>query len=203
MKNEHTPEELAALSTLVHNVLGWLMLALAITLVVEIARGVPTGRWRFAWPALGAFVGLGLSVFVFVHQRWYHDVSPLADPVQNQHQAIGLLAGAGALVELWSRRAGGVPGRIAAAWPLSLVGIGVVFLLHEQGTAEALLVHWALAGTLILSGFALAAPALVGEASRSLRMLGALLLTAAAMQLVVYEESPGAHGAHEAAAHGS
>lgn len=197
MKNAHSPEELAALSTTVHNVIGWVLLALAIALVVEIARGVTAGKLRFLWPGLGAAVGIGLAGFVFFHQWLFHGVGPFSDPVQNQHQAIGWLAGLGSLVEVF-RRAGRIASpRAAVAWPFAIVGIGLVFLAHEQGTAEALLVHWALAATLILAGLAQAAPALVGDESRPLRAFGAMLLAGAALQLVVYAEEPGAHGAHQ------
>lgn len=196
MKNAHSPEELAALSTLVHNVIGWVFLALAVGFLVEVVRGTSSGRARFAWPGLGAFIGIGLAVFVFFHQTQFHDVGPFDDPVQNQHQAIGWLAGIGSVIELL-RRAGKVSGRWAAsAWPMALVGIGVAFLVHEQGTTEALLVHWALAGTLIFAGLTQLAPVLVLEESRALRALGGLLLVGAAAQLIVYAESPGAHGGH-------
>ncbi len=82
---------------------------------------------------------------------------------------------------------------------LALVAIGVIFVAHEQGTERALLVHWALAATLILAGLAQAAGQIAGE--RGLRMFAAMVLAAAAVQLVVYVEQPGAHGAHEAATH--
>jgi hypothetical protein len=199
MANPHTPEELAALSTFVHNLAGWFVLALAAGMLVEAVRGAAAGRWRYAWPAVGSVVGFGLTAFIFLHQALYHRISPLADPVQNQHQLIGLLFGLGAAVELWRRRRGEEGRLLASAWPLALVGVGVVFLVHEQGTLEALLVHWALAGTLVVAGLALLAAALSGEAARALRIFAVLLLAAAAVQLVVFREHPGAHGEHGAA----
>lgn len=197
MKNAHSAEDLAAVSTLVHNLIGWVFLALAIAFLIEVARGLSVGRSRFVWPGLGAAIGIGLAVWVFAHQVLTHGMGPFADPLQNQHQLIGWLAGLGSLVELL-RRGGKLSGLWAAgAWPTALVGIGVAFLIHEQGTTEALLVHWALAATLILAGMAQLAPLIVGEESRALRAFGGLLLLGASAQLIVYAESPGAHGGHE------
>jgi hypothetical protein len=41
MAHPSSPPELAALSTLIHNVLGWLLLALAVVLLIESLRGFP------------------------------------------------------------------------------------------------------------------------------------------------------------------
>jgi hypothetical protein len=198
MENPHTPTELAELSTLVHNIAGWLFLLLALAYLVETVRGVPNGRARYVWPGIGAVIGFGLTAFVFVHQTTYHAVSPFADPLQLQHQVIGLLAGSGALMEVIARRTKSDGKVWRSGWPLSLVGVGVAFLVHEQGTAEALLVHWALAATLILAGLGLFAVVLAGEQNRSLVLFSTFLLIGAALQLVVFEEKPGAHGAHGA-----
>lgn len=193
MANPHSPEELAALSTLIHNLLGWLLLALAVVVGLEQRRGVPTGRSRFVWPALGMLIGFGLTIYVVAHQVFTHQLSPFADPIQLQHELIGLVAGLGATLEL-VRRTGRLRALLwEAAWPISLVGIGVIFLAHEQGTTQALLVHWFLAASLIFAGLAPLATVLAGEPTRALRLLGALLLACASLQLIVYREHPGAH----------
>ncbi|MFZ5477850.1 MAG: hypothetical protein ACOZNI_13835, partial [Myxococcota bacterium] len=154
--NPHTAEELAAVSTLVHNIVGVGLLGLSAAQVVEVARGA-AGRARYVWPALGAVTGLGLAAFVFLHQVFTHGVPPFADPVQNQHQLIGLFAGGGGALEL-ARRAGRVGPMAAAAWPMALVAIAAVFFGHEQGTTAALVDHLALAGTLVVAGLAALAP---------------------------------------------
>lgn len=199
MENPHTPTEMAELSTLVHNVAGWLFLLLALAYLVETVRGVPAGRTRYVWPGIGAVIGFGLTVFVFLHQTLYHAVSPFADPAQLQHQIIGLFTGAGAAMEVIARRKKSAGKLWRSGWPLGLVGVGIAFLIHEQGTAEALLVHWALAATLILAGLGLFAVVLAGEQNRALVLFSTFLLIGAALQLVVFEEKPGAHGAHGAA----
>lgn len=194
----HSPEELARLSTLVHNVLGWLLVILSVVLVVEIRRGVPQGGARFVWPALGATIGFGLAIWVFFHQIVSHGLGPYDDPLQNQHQAIGWLAGIGSALEL-ARRVGASE-RLAFGFPLAIVGVGVAFLVHEQHDLKALVVHWALAGTLVASGCAWTAALLSGEDSRAMRLFAAFLLLASAGQLAAYREAPGAHGPAPSAA---
>jgi len=193
MANPHSPEELAALSTLIHNLLGWLLLALAVVAGLEQRRGIPTGKSRFIWPGLGALIGFGLTIYVTAHQVFTHRISPFADPVQLQHELIGLVAGAGATLELLRRRGWLSSPLWEAAWPLSLLGIGVIFVAHEQGTTQALLVHWFLAASLILAGLSPLATVLAGEPARAMRLLGVLLLACASVQLISYREQPGAH----------
>lgn len=201
MTSSHSPEELARLSTFVHNLLGWAYLPLNLALLVENLRGVSPGWRRYLWPGLSALFGVGLAVWIIFFQIYDHHVPPFSDPVQNQHQALGWVAGLGALVEMVRRS-----GRLRwaeAVWPISLVGIGLIFLVHEQHTLSAQLAHRAIAGTLALAGFAYLAPALAREEGRIMRVLGTLLLFAAAVQLIVYVEDPSAHGAPSAPEQGA
>jgi uncharacterized membrane protein HdeD (DUF308 family) len=193
MAHPHSSEELALLSTIAHNIIGWLLLAIAMVLLIEARRGEAASRWRYLWPGIGIFFGFGLTSYLFFHFLFYHRVSPFIDSAQNQHQVIGLIAGAGGLIELIRRRRQGNSPAWRAAWPLALVGVGVAFLIHEQGTTEALLVHWALAATLILAGLALMAGPLSGENAKALSVFGILLLATASLQLIVFVEKPGAH----------
>jgi hypothetical protein len=198
LANPHSAAELAGLSTLVHNLAGGLIAAVTIAMLVETLRG-ESPRWtRFIWPGIGLLVGLGLFVFVLLHQTLTHEIGPFEDPMQAQHAVIGLLIGIGALTEFWRRRRSDGPpsGLLATGWPLALVGVGIAFLVHEQGTAEALLVHWALAGTVILAGLALLSATLLPESGRALRLFGVLVLMGGAAQLLFYREAPGAHGEH-------
>lgn len=197
MTDPPSPEELARLSTIVHNLMGWAYLPLNLVLLMESLRGVSPSWRRYLWPALSAVFGVGLAIWIFYYQVSHH-VPPFSDPLQNQHQAIGWVVAIGALVEL-VRRSGRLTPTIAAwaeaVWPASLVGVGVIFLAHEQRSLGTLLAHLALAGTLVLAGFAYLAPVLAREGGRVARVFGTLLLFAAAVQLVVYEEEVGAHGA--------
>ncbi len=196
MESSHSAAELARLSSLVHNIVGWLLLALAVVQLRETLTTLAERPVRLIWPGLGAFIGVGLALWVFFHQILTHGVGPFDDPVQNQHQAIGWLVGLGAGVELL-RRKGRLRGWLAsAAWGSGLVGVGVLFLVHEQHEVEALLVHWALAATLILAGLCDLSVALTGGSTRAIRVLGILILGAASVQLIVYEERTGAHGDH-------
>jgi hypothetical protein len=199
MTDPHSPEELARLSTLVHNAIGAALFALAVILIAELLRGSPASRARFAWPGLGMLIGFGLAIWVFFHQIFDHGLGPFDDPVQNQHQAIGWMAGLGSAAELF-RRAGG-PEWLKVGFPLGIVGVGIAFLAHEQHAIEALVVHWALAGTLVLSGLATLSALVSGEEARAMRLFGAATLLAAAVQLVVYREDPGAHAPTESAPH--
>lgn len=209
MANPHSPDELAAISTFIHNLIGWVLLLLALANVVEQRRGLSAGRSRFVWPVLGTIIGFGLLGYIVLHQVLTHRISPFADPVQLQHELIGLVAGIGATVEVL-RRSGRMRGAIwEAGWPLALVAIGVIFVAHEQGSVEGLVLHWFLAGALILSGLAQIAAVLSGEPTRAMRLFGVLLLLCAALQLVAYKEKPGAHNhpsnraAHSAGPHDS
>lgn len=197
MANPHTADEIAGLSTVAHNVIGWLLAAIAVAMLWETARKPAEGRWRLLWPALGMTLGLGLSGFVSLHFIFYHRVSPFLDPAQNQHQIIGILAGTGATAELIRRVRRSEHQGFKLVWPASLVAIGTAFLIHEQGTTEALLIHWALAATFIVAGLALSSVFIAGEPSRAVTSFGVLLLATAAVQLIVFTEKPGAHGAHE------
>ena len=199
MANPHTPEELAALSTLVHNIAGWMFAVLAIVLLIELLRRTPRGRGRYLWPAIGMTIGFGLTAFVFFHQWLYHRISPFAVPVQVQHQLIGLAVGLGGLAELLRRRRNSESRLWRAAFPLAVVAVGIIFLAHEQGTFDALIVHWALAGTLIIAGLALMAPELAKEPALSMRVFAVLILLGGAAQLILFREEPGAHGSHGAA----
>jgi hypothetical protein len=196
MAHPHSPEELAELSTLIHNFAGWLFAVLAIVMLIEMLRGVPRGRARYVWPGIGAFIGVGLATYVFLHMSLYHRVSPFAVAAQVQHQLIGLAVGAGSVAELLRRWRRSEHRAWRSAFPLAVVAVGVIFLAHEQGTFDALIVHWALAGTLILAGLALLAPELAGDAAASLRAFAVLVLLGGAAQLVFFEEAPGAHGDH-------
>lgn len=196
MAHPHSPEELAMLSTVAHNVIGWLLLLVAGAMLWETLKGAARSRWRLLWPAVGMVIGLGLTAFVFLHFIFYHRVSPFADPAQNQHQVLGILAGSGATVEFVRRLRDSSHRGWQSVWPLSLVAVGVTFLIHEQGTAEALLIHWALAATFIVAGLSVFAVILSGDGARSLTVFGVLLLSAAAVQLIFFTEKPGAHGDH-------
>lgn len=194
MEPSHSSTELARLSSLVHNVLGWLLLALALLQLREALTPLGGRLARLLWPGAGALIGFGLAVWVFSHQILTHGVGPFDDPLQNQHQAIGGIVAFGATGEMLRRedRIGGWFAPIV--WGTSLVLVGVVFLLHEQHAIEALLIHWALAATLILAGLCDVAAALTGGTTRAIRVLGILILGGAAVQLVVYQERPDAHG---------
>ena len=192
----HSPEELAILSTFIHNLIGWLLLPLSAALMLEASRGVPKSRWRFAWPGVGAFIGFGLTVYIFFHQIFTHKLPPFADPLQNQHQLIGMTIGIGSAVEMIRRWRSSERRAFRVVWPLGVFTVGVLFLWHEQATPRMLIVHWALAATLILAALAFLATELTDESMRSFRMFGALLIAAASLQLVVFQEEPGAHEQH-------
>lgn len=193
MANPHSPEDLASISTFIHNLIGWVLLVLAAVNVREQRRGLGAGRARFVWPVLGMVIGFGLLSYIVLHQTLTHRVSPFADPVQLQHELIGLVGGVGATIELVRRSGRFRAPQWEAAWPLALAGIGVIFVAHEQGNVEALVVHWFLAAALSLAGLAQVAAVLSGEPARALRVFGTLLLFCAALQLVAYKEKPGAH----------
>lgn len=190
----HSPEELARLSTLAHNLFGGLTFVLALRLAWEALRGVPTGWTRLLAPGLGTLLGYGLTVWVFFHQIVSHHLPPFADPRQNEHQLIGLFAGTGAIVQLLGRL-GRLGAWAEAGFPVGLIATAGAFAAHEQGTVEILVVHGFLAESLLLSGIAGLCALSAGDA-RPWRLAAALLLLSSAVQLLSYEEAPGAHGGH-------
>ena len=188
----HSPQDFAAFSTLVHNLAGWLLLVVAGAMLAEALGRPPQRLWRYLWPSVAAFIGFGLFGYLFFHLWLYHRISPLSDPVLLWYQALGLVPGLGAGIELLGRRRGSIGVLWKAAWPLSLLALGCLFLVDdEQGSPAARLRHGILAATLVLVGLALLLGVRHAETSRRFRLLGILLLVTAAVQLVVFRDAPG------------
>lgn len=193
--NPHSPVELANLSMLVHYVMGWLLLFISLIQLFEAVWGFRTQGRRYLWPVLGILTGFGFMLYIFLHMLFYHQTSPFILAVQNQHQLIGVLVGTGATIELLSR-IDKLKGKLPLlAWPIAVIGVAIILLMHPQSSLELLIIHVALSASLILSGLSQIAFTLSKEEGQSMRILGILLLAAAAIQLVLYQEKPSAHAA--------
>jgi putative copper resistance protein D len=84
-----------------------------------------SGRARYLVPSL-AVLG-GVSLFVHFHGDTFH-----LDAIYVQHAAMGLTAaglGVTLLVARWSRRA---PAVLAWAWPVFLVGLGLILFFYTE-----------------------------------------------------------------------
>lgn len=185
----HSSEERRRLSDLGHVVEGVLLAAVAI---LAFLGGAGIAAWGSAvWPMLILVAGLLLLLFIYLP----HPPSdwPLIwrDAQQRQHtlMAAAITAAGAAELLLWGY-----------AWPAALLLIGVMFLVHEQhGTsaaaAKAVRLHRVLGATIIIAGLLRAAEIVSGAGI--LAVLWPLALLAAAVQLLLYREPPGAYeGTH-------
>lgn len=190
--NPHSPEQERAYSNVGHGIEGAIITTVGLTL----ARAALTGddahdqhASRFL-VAAGALLGAGLVAGSFHHGgpiRFFR-----ADHQQRQHLEMSAwILGAGLARP---------QGRLGAVVSDALVArVGQMFLTHEQhGTsqaaADAKAKHERLGGTIV----AAAAVQTLGDLSkrRALRSVGAALMIAAGLQLLLYREPQGAYETH-------
>jgi hypothetical protein len=199
----HSAEEMRQISNLAH-VLEGAVLGIAAAIAFLQARSpAPSGSRRYAWQALIATAGLVLLGYLLVP---YHGVSLAreqweyvwTDPQQRQHLAMALLLMVGGGCELLT--ATGVVTQRAwrFGWPLGLVGIGALFVIHQQhGTTDAVaraeMIHRVLGATLVITGLLAAAAARSSPSRPTWARLWPLTLLVVALLLVIYREPEGAH----------
>jgi hypothetical protein len=191
--NPHTPEQERLFSNIGHWIEGGIISLGAAAMLREVvsADAEDTRLADGVLGGAGALLGLGLVAGSFHHGG--PAVFFRADPQQQEHlkMAALLTGGAGA-------RRLGLPGRLISS--LFTARIGQMFLIHEQhGTSEA--AHrakerHARLGKMIVAAAATTALSELTK-SRSIRVLGALLLLGAGVQLALYREPEGAYEAGE------
>lgn len=194
----HTPAELRQFSNLGHLVEGILLGAVALFALAQAFGHLRTGRARYLFPGLLVTAGLFLPAMLLVHPTlkimWAHARITLADLQQKQHFAMALLLLGSGIAEVFAvrRRRG-----LRAVWPIALMVIGVLFLVHPQhGTDEAMRVAGLIHRWLGLLCIASGATLLLGlrrEKYRWPRIVAPVLLLIAAALLIVYREPPGAY----------
>lgn len=203
----HTPAELRQFSNLGHVVEGVLLGAVALVALAQAFGYFSTGRARYVLPGLLIAAGLFLPAMLLAHPTlevmWAHAKITLADLQQKQHFAMALLLlGSGVAEVLAIRRS---RPWLRMVWPIALMVIGVLFLVHPQhGTDEAMrmagLIHRWL-GLLCIAAGAMFLLGLRRVKQRWPRIIAPALLLSAAALLIVYREPPGAYEHSTPSAH--
>lgn len=135
----HTPAELRQFSNLGHVVEGILIGAVALVALAQAFGYFRTGRARYVLPGLLIAGGLFLPAMLLVHPTfevmWAHAKIALADLQQRQHFAMALLLLGSGVAETFTiqRRRPWFP----VVWPIALMMIGTLFLVHPQHGTDA------------------------------------------------------------------
>lgn len=195
----HTAAELRQFSNLGHVVEGILLGAVALVALAQAFGYRRTGRARYLLPGLLVTAGLFLPAMLLVHPTleimWAHARIALIDLQQKQHFAMALLLLGSGVAETFAVR--GRQHGLRTVWPIALMVIGVLFLIHPQhGTDAAMrvagLIHRWL-GLLCIASGAMLLLGLRRVKQRWPRILAPVLLLIAAALLIVYREPPGAY----------
>lgn len=146
-------------------------------------------------------LGLGLVILEIVDPALHRATGGESDPMWLYHSIIGGLAAIAGGVELYRLRRPDAPRALVFVFVVGWVGVGVVFLVHEQASDFLLYRHWAFAITVTLVGIAKLVGEL-GDKPRWIRLWGALAILAG-LQFIVYwegamehDEAPAAHSGH-------
>lgn len=197
----HTPEEMQKLSHIGHWVEGGLLATVAVIALLE-ALGFL--RVQLIWQSVILVAGIFLIFFLLLHHGFdklklvWNLISK--DAQQRQHLLMAFLLCVAGLSEIISKKYNVYI--LSYVWPVSLLIIGIMFLIHEQhGTAEAVkraqTIHTFL-GILLMLTFIIAIIGLLTKYRWTLFTWPALLLLISIL-LLVYKEPEGAyHQSHTA-----
>lgn len=198
-KKGHSADELRFGSNLGHWIEGGLLATVGVLALLELI-GVLAGGWIYVWPAVLVVAGIVLPLGIFGHGHGEDArasrAAILADPQQKQHLIMAgllFLAGLAEIVGIATEFS-----FLFYVWPVVLVIIGVMFMIHTQhGTSaaasKAVRIHRILGGTLSLAGLARAISLITGIDSGIVGLAWIILVLAAAVQLLVYREPEGAY----------
>jgi len=197
----HTPEELRQLSNYAHWIEGAIFLTVALILFLQVTGRMKARKADLLWPSLILGAGLFLLVYIFIHHApdefglvWQ---VILTDPQQRQHVIMAMLLTIAAILQLFYVLKKLSFSWIPYAWPLVLISIGILFILHPQhGTREAIAYmkpyHTVLGAVVLLTGTTVAF-AVKKHTSKVLRLAAIGLLTLSALLLLFYREPVGAY----------
>lgn len=200
MTTYHTAAELRHLSNVGHVVEGLLLAGVAMLALAQAFGHLQTGRARYLWPALLLAAGLFLPALIFTHPTLAimraHLSVIVGDPQQRQHlfmAAVLLCSGIAEVVAIHRDKPA-----LRMVWPIALVAIGVLFLLHPQhGTGDAVrlatTIHQWVGSISIASGIIRAIDLRFAARARWSRVTWPILLLVAAILLAIYREPPGAY----------
>lgn len=179
------------------NVAHWIAGALLVFAGALTLRnaGRPPDRQVRPRAAAKAMLGLGLGLIVLeIFDPMFHRATGgESDPMWLYHSIVGGLAAIAGGAELYRFRNPEAPRALAFVFPLCWIGVGVVFLVHEQASDFLLFRHWAFAITVTLVGIA----KLIGELGGKPAWVKAwgVLSILAGLQFIVYWESGMDHSA--------
>lgn len=200
----HSPSELRDLSTLTHWVFGYVLLLATILAALQVTGVVKSRRFAYAWPALVVAAGGIVVPYLLVHhgldnvgRTWRY---MRADPQQTQHLVMGVLLIAAGVTEVIRTARSSAPRWVDFGWPVVLVVIGYMFLVHPQhGMPEAMRAaarfHRVLGTSLVFAGL-LRGFGVFRESMRLVTAAWLVPLLVASLLLVTYREPPGAYEAH-------
>ncbi len=137
-------------------------------------------------------LGLGLVILEIFDPMFHRATGGESDPMWLYHSIVGALAALAGGAELYRFRNPDAPRALAFVFALSWIGVGVVFLVHEQASAFLLYRHWAFAITVTLVGVT----KLVGELGGKTSWVKAwgVLAILSGLQFIVYWEGAIEHG---------
>lgn len=196
----HTPEEFRLLSSQGHWIIGYIFLAVSITVLLQSIGYFKTKT--YLWPLLITISGLILIPFSMMH----HGISELPlvwkviqlDPQQRQHMIMFILLFISGVTELLLSRKKIRRKFWHFVWPGVLLIIGYLFLTHPQhGTAEAQAYttpfHTTLGIVLLITGALKAAEAIWSQKYKWIAYVWIIFLFIASVMLISYNEPVGAY----------
>lgn len=135
-----------------HWIAGALLVFAGIVTIRNAGRPLEQRRWERAPAKAMLGLGIGLVVLELVDPLIHRKLGGETDPMVIYHSIVGVLATIAGGVELYRFRHTTSPRWLGFVFPLAWLGVGIVFLVHEQATSFLLYRHWAFAITAALLG---------------------------------------------------
>lgn len=149
-------------------------------------RPPPERKWPRGPAKAMLGLGLGLVVMELIDPLIHKTFGGQTDPMVLYHSAVGVLAALAGGTELYRSRRPDAPRWLMFVFPAAWLGVGVVFLIHEQASDLLLYRHWAFAIAVTLAGLAKLGAELGAKVSEKTWGVFAIL---AGLNFVFYWES--------------
>lgn len=172
----------------IHGVVGVVLVLVALFGITETLGRVGDDRMRFASPFAAGAGGLLVLGYVGIHHFGHGRAE--GENIDTAHWIIGaallfsaVVVGSGRSRLPWRQHQ-------ELAGPFGSIVVGALFLVHGGAGGLELMLHVAIAATLVLSAVAHFSVILASEGGRALRLFAALLLAIGGMLLVFYDARP-------------
>ena len=173
----------SAAVSLPHFFLGIVFLLMGGIGITDVLGKPPEGRRALVVPVIVATGGLGmLAISLLDAWVWHAESLTYTAQLRAAVGAILFIAGVG---QGWGR-ARGVWG-LELPPQLAVLFAGVLSAMREQVAADEHALHVVVAGLVVVSTLANMSAVMSGESSRAMRLFGHLLLSAAALGLLLFE----------------